>query len=109
MAPFMSNNNLSSYSIRLVTVSLILWVGIGIFGLSYYQKYRESIKKVNEEELSAIADLKVRQIVKWREERIEDAKVISKTPFIASYVQMLINSQTQTRDSYMDEIFERSL
>ncbi len=36
-------------------------------------------KKKNRMNLSAIADLKVRQIVNWRKERMGDAKVILKT------------------------------
>ena len=92
-----SKANLSTYSIRLVIVFLVLITGIGIFGYLHYEKYKESIRKVNEDELSAIADLKVHTISKWRQERIEDAKVISKTPFIASHVQKLIENHKDTK------------
>jgi signal transduction histidine kinase len=93
----LSKYNLSPYFFRLLIVFVVLTIGIVIFGYLHYEEYRESLKKVNEDELSAIADLKVHEISKWRQELIADAKVISKTPFIASYVQKIINTPRGTK------------
>ena len=53
----------------LAVIFLLLAVGIGISGYLYNDKQRENIKKAKQEQLSTIADLKVREIVNWRKER----------------------------------------
>jgi two-component system, sensor histidine kinase and response regulator len=76
-----------------VSVFVFLVVGIGFSGYLYYEKQKEHTTIEKQNELLAIADLKVGQIEKWRQERLNDATVISSTPFIASHIQEFLEKQ----------------
>ena len=67
----------------LILVFLFLSLSIAISGNLYYQHQKEYMKRATENELLAIADMKVDQIAAWRRDRVADAAVISETPFIA--------------------------
>jgi len=81
----------------LILVFFFLILGIGITGYFYYLHQKGNIKKAKENELSAIADLKVNQIITWYRERMGDATLISKIPFIASRVQQLFEKPTDSK------------
>jgi PAS domain S-box-containing protein len=48
-----------------------------VLGLSYYRILEKNLLHQTVEQLSAIADLKVRQIIQWRKERISDGVYMS--------------------------------
>ncbi len=75
---------------RLIVVFLILALFIGLAGYVYFDLQKQQIKKDIQDELSAIADLKVNQIMAWRKERLEDAMGIVKNPLIANAVQLFL-------------------
>jgi signal transduction histidine kinase len=50
-------------------------IGIFITGALYYKKYEKLFRTDVEHKLSAIADLKVSQLVQWRKERLDDGNV----------------------------------
>jgi signal transduction histidine kinase len=75
---------------QLLLVFLILAIFISSAGLIYYQSQKKEIKKNVEEELLAISNLKLSQIVNWRKERLADAATIRDNFLIAPYVQGLI-------------------
>lgn len=54
----------------------ILAIGIGMIGVLYYHKQADQIKEERQNELAAITDLKVRQIVSWRAGRMADAELL---------------------------------
>jgi PAS domain S-box-containing protein len=58
---------------------LVLTLGIAAVGYRYYAQQKTGIEFAVRNELAAIADLKVRQVVAWRQERIGDAKLIAST------------------------------
>ncbi len=72
---------------RLVLVFLFLALGIGLSGYLYYSSQKEQLRKNIGDELSAIADLKMNQIVAWRSGIIEDARSISGNEIISAAVQ----------------------
>ena len=72
---------------RLVTVFFLLAFGIGLTGYLYYSAHKKQITKNIEDELSAIADLKVNQIVAWRSDLIKNATSISTNEFVGAAVQ----------------------
>ena len=72
---------------RLVTVFLLLALSIGLMGYLYYSTDKKQIKKNNEDEISAIADLKVYQIVGWRNDLMKTATGISRNEFVGAAVQ----------------------
>jgi PAS domain S-box-containing protein len=55
---------------------LLLSVGIGTVGYVYFRYQVTTSRQAAENELSAITDLKVRQILKWRQERLGDGREI---------------------------------
>lgn len=71
----------------LFTTFLLFSIVIGIVGYLFYQAQKENLKQEKWDQLSAIADLKVRQIENWRKELIGDGKIIMKSPFIAKHVE----------------------
>ena len=75
---------------QLIIVFVILAILISSVGLLYYQSQRKEIRKVKEDELLAIANLKVSQIVSWRKERLADAATIRDNFLLAPHIQRLI-------------------
>jgi PAS domain S-box-containing protein len=69
---------------HLIVIFLLLGIGIGTSGYFYYKNQKEHIRRYAEKELSAIADLKVNQIVNWRKERLGNATTVFRSPFVAS-------------------------
>jgi len=58
---------------------VLLTAGLATTGLSLYRKETESIRQVKENELHAVAELKVGQLETWRRERLEDARLLAET------------------------------
>lgn len=75
------------------TIILIFGVfaaAIGIMGYRYYQSQKDQIIREKYQELSAIADLKVEQIVKWRAERLgDDLRFLENSAFAVSVERFL--------------------
>ncbi len=72
---------------QLWLLSLTGFILIIVCGYFYYQYEENSIHKRQYSELKVIANLKISQIVQWRKERLADANVIAKSPFIRQNVQ----------------------
>lgn len=66
---------------------LILSAIIFATGYLYYRYEIKSYRVKIDQELSAIADLKVKEIIQWREERIGDISVFNKNNLFSSLVQ----------------------
>jgi PAS domain S-box-containing protein len=65
----------------------ILFFSIGTAVYCCFQYQRAVVREAVERELSAIADLKVQQIVEWRNERMAGANRIKHDPFIGPFVR----------------------
>jgi len=74
-----SENNIP---LRIIIIFLIFALGIISGGYFYYRAQKENLVKQKQNELAAIADLKTKQIVNWRNERVADAKVTLRSPLI---------------------------
>jgi len=79
-----------------VVFSLILLIIIVSGGYYYYRHERNTIRTEQYNNLRAIADLKINQIIQWRNERLGDAHVLGKSPFIRDKVQDWMNSKDST-------------
>ena len=75
-----------TFPISFVLIFVVLSAGIGLSGYLYFQNAKEYIKKDKQDDLSAIADLKVNQIAEWRRERLDDAAVIFENPIMVSNI-----------------------
>ncbi|MDQ7786244.1 MAG: PAS domain S-box protein [Thermodesulfovibrionales bacterium] len=62
----------------LILLFLILSAGIITTGYLYYQNHEKHYRAEVERQLSAIAEMKVDELVGWRKERLEDAAVFYK-------------------------------
>jgi PAS domain S-box-containing protein len=85
----------------LIAIFLLLSVTIWVGGYLYYQDQKKEIKKDKLEDIAAIADLKVSQIVNWRQERLGDAKNIFHNKLIIPHIQQFLAGST----AYKQEIF----
>ena len=56
----------------LVVVFFLFSMAITMAGYLFYENQKKNLRQEKWDELGAISDLKVRQIVNWRKERIED-------------------------------------
>jgi len=84
------------FPLHLVIIFLLLSIGICVSGYLFYEKQKQHFKKEIQNELSAIADLKVKQIVAWREERLADAETIFLNPLIVSHIRQWLKGGTPT-------------
>jgi PAS domain S-box-containing protein len=60
----------------LIILFLIIIVSVGIVGITYYNYEKDNLLTEKLQELSAISDLKIRQITQWRFERLADGKFL---------------------------------
>jgi PAS domain S-box-containing protein len=73
---------------RLVVTFILFTLGIILSGLIYQESQRKRIFSENQNYLTAISELKTRQIEQWYRERLGDAKVIKDNePLIRSIAQ----------------------
>jgi PAS domain S-box-containing protein len=78
--------------LHLLLVFVLLVIGIVTSGYLLYATQKAELKKRDNNDLSAIAALKVREIDSWRKERLEDAHVIQQNlPAIHRIRQLLEN------------------
>ena len=64
----------------LVAVFLFFFVAIGGTGVLWYERQAAAVWREAGESVSAVADLRLQQIVQWRRERLADASVIRQSP-----------------------------
>jgi len=72
--------------IYLILTFLLFTIVIIITGLLYSKTYEKNYRKEVEQQLSAIADLKISQMVAWRKERLSDAKLFYKNEAFTEHV-----------------------
>jgi hypothetical protein len=72
---------------HLVLIFSLLSAGILGLGYFYYAYQVALLERAKEAELNAIADLKVNQIMAWRQERLNDAQLIFNDPHLAAGLQ----------------------
>ena len=74
--PVASNTRVPGFPGALIAVFLLLAAGIIVAGYAYFDQHRKAGSKLAEDQLNAVADLKVRQLSSWRDERLSDARFI---------------------------------
>lgn len=85
----------------MVTLVLAL-VFVTAGGIWYYRAQEQRLRDRAEEELQAIAQLKVEQLAAWRAERIADAAVLRDSPtFVAAVTQWLSDPQDEQAETIL--------
>ena len=72
---------------ELILIFILLVSGIIGAGQLYYSNYAKSYRTQAEQQLSAIANLKVGELVQWRKERLADANLLYTNTAFSSLVQ----------------------
>jgi len=84
-------------SIVLAIVFVLLTVGIMTLGYGYYRNYEAQYRKQVEDQLSAIVDLKVGELMQYRKERLGDAAVLfENTAFSERVARFLADPQNES-------------
>jgi PAS domain S-box-containing protein len=71
---------------HLLLIFFLLATGILSLGYFFYEYQTTFFQNISAAELNSIADLKVKQIITWRRDRMNDAKLIVDDPIFASQV-----------------------
>ena len=79
---------------QLIVVFIIFSITIIIAGLYQFQTDEKKFMDNMHQELAAISDLKVKQIVNWRNERLADGQVLSANPLLPRYIQKSMDKKT---------------
>lgn len=74
-------------------VFFLFSVAIGTTGYFFYESQKKSLRQKAWDQVGAIAELKVRQIVTWRKERIADARVVFENPLTSQFFQKLLENR----------------
>lgn len=93
----------SHFFVFMLIISALLSVG----GYLFYKAEAQEIRENKHHEIKAIADLKIQQIVKWRQERKGDINVVSQSSFFVKAVKLWMNNRNN--ELLNDEITERLL
>ena len=75
-----------------LVIFVIFTLGIVISGYFYYKSQAKELREATNDQLIAIADLKVTQLVNWREDRMEDAVYILNQPLFLPFVHQYLDN-----------------
>ena len=89
----MPNKSQSQRNSRnIILIFLLTAFAITMTGYLYYANQKKHFKQEKYHELTAIGDLKVNEILRWKQERKDDATLIMESPFIArNFKELLTN------------------
>lgn len=76
--------------IQLLIVFLFLSLGISMAGISYNQSQWQLLKEETQKGLIAVTELKTKQIVEWRQDRLNDAAFLTENPLLAEQTEKSI-------------------
>ena len=82
---------------HLSLIFLVLVLIVSVMGYFYYQGQKKQIKREKQNELLAIAELKVGQITSWRKERTADAASIFNDFLLGPYILSLLHDPKETK------------
>lgn len=74
-------------SFQFVLMFILLAVGAVVTSYLYYQNYQQRFRKDVESQLSAIVELKVGELERWRKDRLEHGTIISRVETVSSQVR----------------------
>ena len=80
----------------LILIFIILTAGIVSAEYLYYQHYKENYRAEVERQLSAVAKLKVDELVHWRNERLGDAGIFYKNTVFSALVRRYFEKPDDT-------------
>ena len=99
--------------LALLIIFFVMIIFINVVGYIYYENQTDHIRKEKQNELLAIADLKVAQIVNWRNERLADLSSVLDNPLIISQLHQWLSDPKKNRQreeilTWMKSLHRRS-
>ena len=88
-----SENRNSRTGYIFILIFFLLATGIVTGGYFSYRSYEKNYRAEVEQQLSAIADLKVNQLVQWRKERLGDGQIFYKNDVFSAIVKRFIHNR----------------
>lgn len=82
-------------------IFLFLVIGIALSGYVSFMNYERQYRTQVDNQLSAIAQLKVKTIIKWRDERMGDAELLRRSPAFAALTQSYFENPTDQQSKQM--------
>ena len=76
-------------------------VSVGVVGIIYYNYQKDNLLTEKLQELSAISDLKIRQITQWRFERLADGKFLRDNLMLVEKISDFLNDPVQMTSEEM--------
>lgn len=73
-------------------IFLLLAAGIVATGIFYYRNYERQFRIETEQQLAAIAELKVGELLQWRKERLGDATILHHNPALTQLARRFLAS-----------------
>jgi PAS domain S-box-containing protein len=77
---------------NLALLLVFLTIGTGTTGYLYYNEQRAQIEREKRNELAAIGDLKIGEIMQWRKERLSDARFFSSNQPFTEFVERFLTN-----------------
>jgi signal transduction histidine kinase len=76
-----------TFPLKLVVMFILFTLGIILVGFYYYRDQRKRIFLEQENDLGAIASLKLSQIEQWREEMLKDAEILKNNELLVNVIK----------------------
>lgn len=80
----------------LISIFILLSIIVWYLGTLYYHSQRDRIKIEKQSELSTIASLKANEIITWKNERLNDADLISDNPLLKDIILSTVKNKSNT-------------
>jgi PAS domain S-box-containing protein len=91
--------------VQLLLACLPFFIIIVLGGYLYYQYEENSIRKAQYNELKAITDLKIGQIIQWQKERLGDAHVFAESPLLWQNIKhWFISKDSSLENDFLKQI-----
>src|SRR5689334_12565652 len=87
-----------------VAAVLVLALGVGAAAVLNYRAFDRDLRRQVEGELAAIADLKVQQIVEWRQQLVADAGSMTAHPNLRGEMTRVVSGRARPGD--LDQVTE---
>ncbi len=85
----------------LIILFFIIMLSVGVLGITYYNYQKDNLLTEKLQELSAISDLKIRQITQWRFERLSDGKFLGDNLMLVEKISDFLDHPVELRSGRM--------
>ncbi len=95
---------MKTFKTYLLMIFCLVMAVLLVLGFLFYNYQKNQLKKEAINDLTSIIELKVERLVSWRKERLGDAYVTSKTPFLVNKIETWLKDHDEKT---LNEILKR--